>query len=48
LEVKDYHLDIFNSECMPGAMSVQCFAHLGQDIGQALIQFTFKPFNREP
>ena len=31
-----YRLEIFNNECMPGAMSVQCFAHLDQDIGAAL------------
>ncbi len=31
-----YRLEIFNNECMPGAMSVQCFAHLDQDISPAL------------
>jgi ArsR family metal-binding transcriptional regulator len=31
-----YRLEIFNNECMPHAMSVQCFAHLDQDIGAAL------------
>lgn len=31
-----YQLEIFNNECMPGAMSVQCFAHLDQDISPAL------------
>jgi ArsR family metal-binding transcriptional regulator len=31
-----YHLEIFNNECMPGAMTVQCFAHLDQDVGPAL------------
>lgn len=31
-----YRLEIFNNECMPGAMSVQCFAHLDQDVSQAL------------
>jgi ArsR family metal-binding transcriptional regulator len=31
-----YRLEIFNNECMPGAMSVQCFAHLDQDIGVTL------------
>ena len=31
-----YRLEIFNNECMPGATSVQCFAHLYQDIGAAL------------
>ncbi len=31
-----YRLEIFNNECMPSAMSVQCFAHLDQGIGVAL------------
>ncbi len=31
-----YHLEIFNSECMPGAMGVHCFAHLDQDVSAAL------------
>lgn len=31
-----YRLEIFNNECMPGAMSVQCFAHLDQDVSPAL------------
>jgi ArsR family metal-binding transcriptional regulator len=31
-----YRLEIFNNECMPGAMTVQCFAHLDQDVGEAL------------
>ena len=31
-----YRLEIFNNECMPGAMSVQCFAHLDQDVSCAL------------
>jgi ArsR family metal-binding transcriptional regulator len=31
-----YQLEIFNNECMPKAMSVQCFAHLDQDISPAL------------
>jgi ArsR family metal-binding transcriptional regulator len=31
-----YRLEIFNNECMPGATSLQCFAHLYQDIGAAL------------
>ena len=34
--VNQYQLEIFNNECMPGAMSVQCFAHFDQDVGQAL------------
>jgi len=34
--LKSYTKEIFNNECMPSAMSVQCFAHLGEDVGQAL------------
>ena len=34
--VESYRMEIFNNECMPGAMTVQCFAHLGQDVGQCL------------
>lgn len=34
--LESYRLEIFNNECMPGAMSVQCFAHLDQDVSQAL------------
>lgn len=34
--LKTYKLEIFNSECMPGAMTVHCFAHLDQDISCAL------------
>lgn len=34
--VSQYRLEIFNNECMPGAMSVQCFAHLDRDAGPAL------------
>lgn len=34
--LKSYRLEIFNNECMPGAMSVQCFAHLDQDVSKAL------------
>jgi ArsR family metal-binding transcriptional regulator len=36
MRVTDYRLEIFNNECMPGALSVQCFAHLDQDAGPAL------------
>lgn len=32
----EYRLEIFNSECNPGAMAVHCFAHLDQDVGAAL------------
>jgi ArsR family metal-binding transcriptional regulator len=34
--LQSYRLEIFNNECMPGAMSVQCFAHLEQDVSAAL------------
>lgn len=34
--LETYRLEIFNNECMPGAMSVQCFAHLNQDVSEAL------------
>lgn len=34
--LKNYRLEIFNSKCNPGAMAVHCFAHLDQDVGQAL------------
>lgn len=34
--LESYRLQIFNNECMPGAVSVQCFAHLEQDVSGAL------------
>ncbi|MBW2592156.1 MAG: hypothetical protein JRE58_03995 [Deltaproteobacteria bacterium] len=34
--LKNYKLEIFNSECNPSAMTVHCFAHLEQDVSQAL------------
>lgn len=34
--LSSYRLEIFNNECMPGALTVQCFAHLDQDVGPAL------------
>lgn len=34
--LENYRLEIFNSACDPGAMSVHCHAHLDQDVGQAL------------
>jgi len=34
--VNNYRMEIFNNECMPSAMSVQCFAHLDQDVSLAL------------
>lgn len=34
--LQSYRMEIFNNKCMPGAMSVQCFAHLDQDVSEAL------------
>ena len=34
--LESYTKEIFNNECMPSAMSVQCFAHLDEDISEAL------------
>jgi ArsR family metal-binding transcriptional regulator len=34
--LKSYRLEIFNNECRPSAMTVQCYAHLDQDISEAL------------
>lgn len=34
--LKNYRLEIFNNKCMPGAMTVNCFAHLDQDVSAAL------------
>ena len=34
--VKNYQLEIVNSECMPGSMGVHCFAHLDQDVAGAI------------
>ncbi len=34
--LKEYKLEIFNSECNPGAILVHCFAHLKQDVSEAL------------
>ncbi len=34
--LESYQLEIFNSECNPGAMAVHCFAHLDQNVGKAL------------
>jgi ArsR family metal-binding transcriptional regulator len=34
--LESYSLEIFNSRCNPGAMTVHCFAHLDQDISAAL------------
>ncbi|MFC1867349.1 (Fe-S)-binding protein [Thermodesulfobacteriota bacterium] len=34
--LNSYQLEIINNECMPTAMSVQCFAHLSQDVSLVL------------
>ena len=34
--LKSYRLEIVNNHCMPEAMSVNCFAHLDQDVGDAI------------
>jgi len=34
--LKSYRLEIFNSECNPGAMTVHCFAYLDQDVSGVL------------
>lgn len=34
--LKSFRLEIFNSKCQPRAMFVHCFAHLDQDVSEAL------------
>ena len=34
--LESYQLEIVNSICMPGAMGVHCFAHLDQDVAEAI------------
>jgi len=34
--LKSYRMELFNNECMPSAMTIQCFAHLNQDVSAAL------------
>ena len=34
--LESYTLEIFNSRCNPGAMAVHCFAHLDQDVSEAI------------
>ena len=34
--LKDYTLEIFKSKCQADAKGVHCFAHLGQDVSEAL------------
>lgn len=34
--LKGYHKEIFRAKCNPGFQSVHCFAHLDEDIGEAI------------
>ena len=34
--LNNYELEILNNRCMPGALNVNCFAHLDQDISEVL------------
>ena len=34
--LRSYRLEIFNNQCMPGAMTVNCYAHLDQDVSAVL------------
>jgi ArsR family metal-binding transcriptional regulator len=34
--LKSYRLEIFNNKCMPGAETVNCFAHLDQNVSAVL------------
>ena len=34
--LRNYRLEIFNNQCMPGAMTVNCYAHLDQDVSAVL------------
>ncbi|MFK5951856.1 MAG: (Fe-S)-binding protein [Desulfobacterium sp.] len=34
--LESYQLEIVNSICMPGAMGIHCFAHLDQDVVEAI------------
>jgi hypothetical protein len=34
--LKNYRLEIFNNKCMPGAETVNCFAHLEEDVSMVL------------
>ena len=34
--LESYTKEIFNSECQPSAMAVHCFAHLDQDVSEAI------------
>ena len=34
--LEDYTLEIFKSKCQADAKGVHCFAHLGQDVSEAL------------
>ncbi|MBI9089404.1 MAG: Fe-S cluster protein [Desulfobacterium sp.] len=34
--LENYTMEIFKSKCQPGALGVHCFAHLEQDVSEAL------------
>jgi ArsR family metal-binding transcriptional regulator len=34
--LKSYQMELFNNKCMPGAITLQCHAHLDQDVSAAL------------
>ena len=34
--LENYTIEIFKSKCQPGALGVHCFAHLEQDVSEAL------------
>jgi len=34
--LKSYRMELFNNECMPSAITIQCFAHLDQDVSAVL------------
>lgn len=34
--LKSYELELFNNKCMPGAMTIQCFAHLSEDVSAVI------------
>ena len=33
--LKSCDLELFNNKCVPGAMTIRCFAHLHQDVSAA-------------
>ena len=34
--LESYQVEILNSKCMPGSTGVHCFAHLDQDVSEAI------------